>query len=193
MDTDAFEKLLALFDNDRDRAGARYETLRSMLITFFRSRGCRGSDILADRTFDIVARHLERGEEIREPLRYALGVARRMALGVYAEDDRTLYIEDVPRQVWDRAMDDLAPEEYASLEHARCLEECIGKLPSLDQRVIREYYQHDKREKIERRLALAAELNIDSDALRIRAFRIRRKLLGCVVACVRKSRKNATK
>ena len=193
MDRDTFEKLLALLDSDRDRAGVLYEKLRTKLITFFRCQGCRESDILADKTFNIVARHLERGEEIREPAAYILAVARRTAPGAHREGDRTLYIEDLQRPVWERSIEDLAPEEYATPEHARCLEECIGKLQSLDQRVIREYYRYDKRQKIDRRLALAAELNIDGGALRIRAFRIRRKLRACVIACVRKSRKDATK
>lgn len=192
MDRDAFEKLLELFDPDRDRAGELYEKLRSRLIAFFRWNGCRESDFLADKAFDVVMSHLNEGQAVRAPVAYILGVARRVALGAYKKDGRTAYIQDTPRTVWDCSPEELPIEEYASPEYARCLESCIGKLPVSDQRLIREYYLYDKREKIDCRVSLAAELNTTLSTLRIKAFRIRKRLRACIVACVRDSR-DATK
>ena len=55
----AFEKLLAAFDPDRERAAERYEDARSRLVFFFESRGAFDGDGLADDTLNRVARKLD--------------------------------------------------------------------------------------------------------------------------------------
>src|SRR5207302_9658204 len=65
-------------------------------------------------------------------------------------------------------------QEYA------CLERCMDHLPTENRRLMLEYYQEEKRAKINRRLKLAQELGIAVNALRIRAHRIRLQLQQCV-------------
>jgi hypothetical protein len=53
-----------------------------------------------------------------------------------------------------------------------------------DQRIARQYYEQEKRAKIDRRRKLAEELGITLNALRIKAFRIRAALQECVENCM---------
>jgi DNA-directed RNA polymerase specialized sigma24 family protein len=46
--------------------------------------------------------------------------------------------------------------------------------------LILDYYRHDKRGKIEDKRRIAATLGIEPTALRVRAYRIRRRLEDCV-------------
>ncbi len=54
-----FEQLLAWLDEDRDRAGKKYEEIRFQLINLFIARSCRISEELADKTIDRVAKKVK--------------------------------------------------------------------------------------------------------------------------------------
>ena len=56
MNRDELEALLKFLDPDRERAGERYETVRSRLIRLFEWRGCSSPEDLADE--EILARLL---------------------------------------------------------------------------------------------------------------------------------------
>jgi len=56
---EAFDRLLAWLDRDRERAGQRYEEIRSQLIKIFVCRGCVASEELADLTINRVAGKLQ--------------------------------------------------------------------------------------------------------------------------------------
>lgn len=68
-----------------------------------------------------------------------------------------------------------------------CFERCLQSLPDENRDVILEYYQEEKRSKIDRRKTLAERLGVPLNALRIRACRIRAKLETCVGDCVGQS------
>ena len=65
-----------------------------------------------------------------------------------------------------------------------CLEECIKKLTTRNRKLILEYYKDEKGAKIDRRKELADRLGIATNALRIRAHRIRVNLQSCVTDCL---------
>jgi DNA-directed RNA polymerase specialized sigma24 family protein len=67
-----------------------------------------------------------------------------------------------------------------------CLETCLASLGREDRSIIDEYYRHRKGAKIDNRKEIAANLGVGMNALRIRAFRIRRRLQECVLECVKK-------
>ncbi len=54
----ALDSLLAWLDPDRDRAGAKYEAIRTRLIKVFVCRGCPEAEDLADETINRVASKL---------------------------------------------------------------------------------------------------------------------------------------
>src|ERR1051326_8598780 len=73
---ESLEKFLNCLDEDWERAGEKYLTVRLSLIRFFEWRGCVFSEDHADETIDRVARRINQGEEIRNLRGYIVGVAR---------------------------------------------------------------------------------------------------------------------
>ncbi len=187
----AFGKLLALFDKDVERAGEKYELMRSKLMKFFRCRGARMPDELADEVMNRAARRVDQGEEIRlETLaEYFYGVAHN----VLRESRRN------PENIFS-SLDTLPPSEHPAENPARlaeritakreaerrleCLESCVGKLPLETQRLIISYYEEDEGAKIRNRQRIAEAMGIQLNALRIRVHRIRAKLEECVIGCL---------
>jgi DNA-directed RNA polymerase specialized sigma24 family protein len=60
----------------------------------------------------------------------------------------------------------------------------MNGLSSENREIVTEYYQQDKKAKIDRRKMVAERLGITINALRIRAFRIRATLQECLMACM---------
>jgi RNA polymerase sigma factor (sigma-70 family) len=170
---EAFDKLLACLDPDRQRAGERYETIRRKLMKFFETRGGLFPEDLADETINRVARKIDQGEEIRNPESYFFGVARR----VLQESWRA----QPPRhQQWQLS------DHHQSEQRLECLQECLQKLPPESRPLVIEYYQAEGSAKIEGRKKLAERLKIPLDALRHRVHRLREKLEACVSDCLQK-------
>jgi DNA-directed RNA polymerase specialized sigma24 family protein len=68
-----------------------------------------------------------------------------------------------------------------------CLERCIDRLSKEDRDCLLRYYGPEGRNETEHRRALAEELGIGPNALRIRVYRIRQTLKECVAKCVERS------
>lgn len=79
--------------------------------------------------------------------------------------------------------DDDAPEDD---QRRRCLNVCLAELTPQNRELIIEFYRDDKRDKINRRKALAERLGIPRNALGNRAQRLRDKLQECIEKCLRK-------
>ena len=186
---EAFERLLASLDANREHAGLKYENLRRKLIEFFEARGSRSPSDDADEAINRVARKVEEGESVQDLNRYFYGVARLL----FMETLRAREIEPIAL--------DLAPAppiaaDYEEHERHRreqerrleCFEVCLTTLPAENRVFIVEYYREEKGVKIEQRKRQAEELNMSLNALRLRASRIRRELGNCVNSCLARSR-----
>src|SRR5947208_2186231 len=79
---DAFDRLLAAFGEDRERAGDKYLEVRGNLIRFFEWRGCPFPEDHADEAMNRVARKLAAGEAVLNPSAYCIGVARLLLLEI---------------------------------------------------------------------------------------------------------------
>jgi DNA-directed RNA polymerase specialized sigma24 family protein len=66
-----------------------------------------------------------------------------------------------------------------------CFNNCLARLDPEDRHLITQYYNGERRAKIENRNRLAERLEISQTALRIRAHRLRVKLENCVNKCMR--------
>jgi len=166
---------------DQLLSSPRFEELRSRLIRIFARRGCSIPEDLADET---VSRVLAKLPEIAptyegDPVRFFHAVARNVYLE-YTRRPRTVQIEE--NLDWRDPRGDEASSSEAKYE---CLEGCMGTLSRDDRWIIGEYYQHRKGAKIDYRKALAAQLEIGMNALRIKACRIRRRLQNCVFECMK--------
>ena len=171
---ESFDALLAWLDPAREEAGRKYEDIRLRLIKIFTCRGCCEPEDLADETINRVSKKLKEIESTYsgEPARYFYGVANKVHLE---------YLRRKPLQPPPPPRDDADEIEREYL----CLEQCIQKLTPNNRVLVLQYYQEEKRAKIDHRRQLAEQLGIALNALRIRACRIRRSSLQeCVQSCV---------
>src|SRR5438105_138531 len=93
----SFDQFLDVLDSNRDRAGQKYEALRTRIVKFFEWRACRFPDDLADETLDRVIKKIDLGEQINDHVNYAYGVARLVYLESYKQQAREQAIViDIP-------------------------------------------------------------------------------------------------
>ena len=170
---ESFEALLAWLDPNREVAGQKYEDIRTRLIKIFACRGCYEPEDLADETINRVTNKLEEIEAtfIGERARYFYGVANK----VHLEYLRKKPVPPLP------AVTNTSEEAE---RRYRCLDLCASKLTPENRELVFQYYQEEKRAKIEHRKHLADRLGIAVNALRIRAHRIRKSLQDCVRECL---------
>ena len=183
LSADAFERLLAALNSDRERAAIEYEQLRHRIIGLLRWWGALQPEELADETLDRVARKLEEGASVVECSlgAYVRGVARmvfyestRQAAG--APIDREPVV--LPDHVDPSRRSDDAEAEQAS----ECLDRCLASLDAADRTLLLRYYDAGKAADVRRRLA--DELGISVTALRIRTHRLRAQVERGMTACL---------
>jgi RNA polymerase sigma factor (sigma-70 family) len=178
---DSFAKFLAHLDQDRERAGEKYETLRLMLVKFFDWRGAHFPEECTDETFNRVARKIDSGEIIRDISTYCRGVARMIFLETLRRPDKkTVSLDELT------AIRAESPVLEETNLRRQCFEQCLSDLPAESRQLILEYYKDEGRDKIDNRLSLAETLGIPLDALRSRAQRVRSKLENCVNRCTKR-------
>lgn len=174
MTEDEFAKFLEWLHPDRDRAAEEYEKIRRRLIKIFICRGCTIPEDLADDTINRVVRKIQEiGDNyVGDRLPFFIAVAKN----VYREYLR----RNPPPQTLP------VPESSAWADEVfDCLDDCMEHLTQRSKYVVVNYYQGEKREKIDHRKRLAEELGIPLNALRIKACRIRAKLETCVIDCLK--------
>jgi DNA-directed RNA polymerase specialized sigma24 family protein len=181
LTAEAFAKLLTRLDRDRERAGEKYEDLRRTLIKFFEWRGAPFPEDHADETLNRVARKLDEGVEIKNLGGYCYEVARLVCLEVWkGGDSRRDPLDTNTQHTVSADTAELALERELRLS---CLEDCLNRLPAESRALIVEYYRDERRDRIDRRKALAEALGLRREALANRAQRLRDKLEQCVTRC----------
>ena len=178
-----FSSLLERLDLDRDRAGHRYEELRRVLVRFFEWRNTPFPEEHADETLDRVARKLSEGIVIGNLNAYCYEAARLVSLEAFKEATiRQVQLNNTNFEPEIESTDEALEKET----HLSCLDTCLETLPAQGRELILEYYEDEKRGKINRRRALADRFGLKREALANRAQRLREKLERCVVSCVKK-------
>ncbi len=177
---------MAWLDEGVPTDGDRYLEIRRRLVQYFDRRGCLTADELADETLNRAARKLAEVGHIENvaPAQYCYVLARFVFLEYIrrpgqkdSEFDETARLDGVASaSSRPNSESDGETRERSMASLSRCLE----KLPTADQHLILEYYQGDKREKIDRRSKLAERHGLTLNALSVRACRIRNKLEQCV-------------
>jgi len=179
----AFDKLLATLDENREQAGAKYESLRVRLIKFFEWRSCETPDELTDTVFDRITQKIAAGEQIQNISAYSATVAQF----VFKEDCRKLSrrnqsIEDT-QEIENLAEANGFAEEETDDSRMNCLEKCLTKFSDENRRLITAYYDTDERTMIATRKRLADSINVSLNVLRIRVCRLKAKLESCTIDC----------
>ena len=188
---DAFDKLLALFDGDVERAAEKYECMRAALIKLFECRGCHAPRDLADEVVNRVARQLEEGKEIYLPslVNFFYGVARNVLREHLRHPESTMAALDTLTPAEHPTEDPVALFDHLSASQERekrieCIEKCVARLPPESRKLVLSYYDGEVGIKIENRKRLAESLEIPINTLRIRIHRIRERLEKCVADCL---------
>jgi len=176
---EAFDNLLTVFHPNRDSAAQKYLEVRANLVRFFEWRGCPFPEDHADEAFNRVARKIADGEEIQKPAGYVMGVARLLVLEIIKSLSRQREALGEYQHSYSEMAD--VPESESRIE---CLQRCLQQLSPDNREFIIQYYQGDKREKIENRRKLGERLGVAINTLRMRAQRLRERLQGCVEECV---------
>jgi RNA polymerase sigma factor (sigma-70 family) len=176
-----FDKLLSWLNEDRILAAEKYETIRVRLIKIFVVRGSTQADELAD---DVIQRVTNKVFDIADsyegdPSLYFYGVAQNV------------FLESLRKQKHEELPSILASKEKTQLDEISetkfdCLESCLTELDPNQRQLILNYYENEKKTKIDNRKLLAEKFGITLEILRIRAFRIRAVLQKCVLKCVAK-------
>jgi len=177
----AFDKLLACFSPDRDEAARQYEFTRVKLLRFFEWRGICSPDKRVDETLDRVARRIDEGQQIDNLPPYIYKVAYLVFLEALKEPKHTADLETDPPST-----NALVFEEGEQERRRRCFDRCLEELAADSRKLILDYYQEERRAKIELRKLLADRLGVPLNALRIRAHRIRARLEQCIEKCISK-------
>ena len=190
MKQEDFDKLLAWLHRDREQAGRKYEEIRESLVKIFSWRGYYDAEDLADEVVNRVAAKTQglADHYVGDPALYFYGVAKKILLERERREqphplDETMKAPDTATQ----------PEE--DLEAARrdeCLQKCLRELDADDRMLILAYYQKSKQAKIDYRKALAGQFGLNTNALRVKVFRIRAHLKKCIKQCLQTSPQGET-
>ncbi len=165
----AFEQFLCWLGPNEEAAGRKYESIRGRLIMMFKARRCVFAEDLADATIERVARKLNdlsigfNGD----PALYFYGVAKK----IYLEHQRKI-ATDQKRSDSSWTNRGGSPDLEDMLKQ---LDEALGTISKFDRELILRYYSGDEKNKINRR-ALAKQIGIGANALRLRVFRIRKDI-----------------
>lgn len=182
---ETFRQFLHWLDEGVDSGGERYLEMRRRLAFYFDRKNCLSPDDLADETLNRVAKKVEEKGTISglSPAHYCYIVARFVFLE-HLRSHRETALDSFPDV--SPKLNSPAPSSLTGSpdkQRLGCLEECLHKLEGKERELILEYYQGEKRTKIERRAQLATSLGLSLNALSIRACRIRNKLEDCVRKC----------
>jgi DNA-directed RNA polymerase specialized sigma24 family protein len=172
-----YDSLLTWLSPDRSEAVAKFQRIRVDLIRIVASRGCPVPEDLADEAIERVARKVPQiaVDYVGDPALYFHAVVRN----VHRE-----YIRRRKPSSLEREPGTARDEDETAESHSRCLDQCLKTISAADQALILDYYSQDRADKIARRKAIATEIGVGLNALRIRAYRIRERLFQCVTRCL---------
>ena len=178
---EAFDCFLKGLDPDRDIAAAKYLEVHKKLERFFEWRGCPFPQDHADEAITRTAQRIAGGDSISDPATYVIGVARLLLLEIHKEAEKQRRIASEQAEL---------PQTSSSSEDSEvrveCLRDCLHQLPPDNRELILLYYEGEKSVKINNRKRLTERLKMNVSALRMRALRIRERLMLCVETCVAK-------
>lgn len=179
MTLDNFDEVLRWLDPDRERAALKYEKIRTRIIMIYTNRGCTRADEIADETEKRVCRRV------------------REVAATWKDGDPALFFYGVAKKVY---LEFLTPTpslppppspDTRELERRHtCLESCLKILEPEERLLALQYYEGEKRKKIDNRKRLAERLGISEKTLSLRIHRIRRRLLPCLTECLEKSHRD---
>lgn len=172
----SYSLLLRSLSSDERAAAAAYSKLRDSLVRFFDLKGDRDGERSADETLDRVSAKLGADVLIENPTKYSFGVARL----VFLENVRRLRDEEKALKSYElensqRTVDE---DDTDGFEKMR---DCFGQLDRSDRELLHKYFADMPRSELDaERRRLADSLKVSQNNLRLKIFRLRRRLENCV-------------
>ena len=184
---EAFNKLLAWLNPDREEAAEIYNKIQARLIRIFSVHGCVDPESLTNETFDVVLLKIDWLLEnyVGEPILYFCAVARNLLKEDYRKRTAARAMPAAP--VGQAEEDDQESELLY-----QCLDQCMEKFSKEGQRLLVSYYEEKGNEKIINRRKLAGDLGITLTALRLRVFHMRGQLKLCIEICLKNNAAHET-
>jgi RNA polymerase sigma factor (sigma-70 family) len=180
----SLEEILAWLDPDREVAATMYVQLRRDLTNIFKWRGLPDPDGLTDEVLDRVEKkvHQVRPTYDGDPRLYFRAVANNVIKENLKKIKTQVSLEDIdlPEPIISES------EEDEAADMAECLQSCLEKLSSENRKLIVAYYAKEKQAKIDHRSELAQQLGISMETLRVKVYRIRVSLQGCIEGCLKR-------
>jgi DNA-directed RNA polymerase specialized sigma24 family protein len=178
----SFDLLLEQLDSDRNRAGEKYEVVRRKLIKYFGWNDCFPEEDLADVTFDRVMSRLADGH-VHNVEAFIWGVAKNVAREFRKKPPSATLEESL--QSGQRRNEGIEMDVIAAQERQRrleCLHSCMQGLPPGDRELFLAYQYYVGKGRNTK--ALAKERGVAVNTLQIQAYRLKHKVVRCVLRCL---------
>ena len=179
---ESFEKILTWLNPDREVAATMYLQLRQDLAKIFTFRGCADPEGLTDEVFDRVAKKIAEVQPtyVGDPRLYFRAVANNLVKEDLKKAKTQVSLEgtDLPEPTT------IESEENNAEHMEECLRSCLQKLSEENRKLIVEYFAKEKQAKIDHRSELAQQFGISVENLRVKVYRIRVSLQGCIERCL---------
>ena len=157
-------RFLDLLDSDPREAERKYRALRGKLVFYFQHNGCADPEDPADEVFSRVLRRSTEDVDFYSGLSaYCFGIAEH----ILREHRRRPRPEELPAEI-----PEPGPASTLGLNRVEqhvLVQQCLQRLPENERQILLRYYLED-------RASLAKELQLTENGLRIRVFRIKRKV-----------------
>jgi DNA-directed RNA polymerase specialized sigma24 family protein len=183
---DAVNDPWAIFGDDAQSAGERFEVLRRKLVFYFEARHCDDPEELAHETLGRLMQKHGENVEVIDLMRYSYGIAKNV-LHEYLRQKKAeqKYVRDQGRP----SPAGIEGEGAVAYKERRlkCLEECAARLNEQESALLADYFKGRGRSKQEHRRRMAEQLNITRETLTLRVFYLKRKLRKCIEKCLEES------
>ena|SRR5215212_1977768 len=181
--TESFEEILAWLNPDREVAATMYVQLRHDLAKIFSFRGCTDPEGLTDEVFDRVAKRIDevRPTYVGDPRLYFRAVANNLVKEDLKKAKTKISLEESEL----REPTTTESDEDDAEDMEECLRSCLQQLSAENRKLIVDYYAKEKQAKIDHRSELAQQFGISVENLRVKVYRIRVSLQGCIERCLK--------
>src|SRR5215203_3030783 len=180
---ESFEEILAWLNPDREVAATMYVQLHHDLAKILTFRGCADPEGLTDEVFDRVAKkvHDVRSAYVGDPRLYFRAVANNLVKEELKKAKTQVSLEGTEL----REPTTIESDEDSAEDIEECLRSCLQKLSAENRKLIVEYFAKEKQAKIDHRSELAQQFGISVENLRVKVYRIRVSLQGCIERCLK--------
>ncbi len=175
MTAESLKQLLNAFSSDPAAAGDAFQKLRESLNRYFTVKGDSAPETATDETLDRVARKISEGTAIEDMTKYGFAAARF----VYLERLRLEQKQTTAAKTFYEAHEARAKGEER--DDFALMRECFGEMSEADRQILRNYFADlPSAELVVRRQDLIDEQQITLNQMRLKIFRLRKRLQNCV-------------